>query len=198
MRILAIAGSPRRGGNTDLLLEQAIAGANSVGAELERIVLSRLKIAPCIECNRCFKTGRCAVQDDFQQLYDKVLEADAIMLASPIFFMNVSGQTKAFIDRFQCFWALRHILNSSVPLPPGGAKRRAIFLSTAGFARTKFDCTLLTVRAFLSTIEARLIDTLCINGIDDKGEISAHPEALEQAYTLGAHLASGKVTGHSS
>jgi multimeric flavodoxin WrbA len=198
MKILAIAGSPRRGGNTDLLLDQAIAGASSVGGEVERIVLSRLKIAPCIGCNRCFKTGRCAVQDDFQQLYDKVLEADAIMLASPIFFMNVSGQTKAFIDRFQCLWALRHVLNSAVPLPAGGEKRRAIFFSTAGFARTKFDCTLLTVRAFLSTIEARLIDTLCINGIDDKGDISAYPELLEQGYTLGARLASGKVTGHPS
>ncbi len=198
MKILAIAGSPRRGGNTDLLLDQAVAGANSAGGEVERVVLSKLKIAPCIECNRCFKTGRCAVKDDFQQLYDQVLDADAIMLASPIFFMNVSGQTKAFIDRFQCFWALRHVLNSSVPLPPGGEKRRAIFLSTAGFAGTKFDCTLLTVRAFLSTIEAKLIDTLCINGIDDRGEVSGHPETLEQAYALGRRLALGNDPGQPS
>jgi len=179
-------------------LDQAIAGANSFGGEVERVILSRLKIAPCIECNRCFKTGRCAVQDEFQQLYDKVLEADAIMLASPIFFMNVSGQMKAFIDRFQCFWALRHVLKSSVPLPPGGEKRRAIFLSTAGFARTKFDCALLTVRASLSTIEAKLIGTLCINGIDDKGEVNGQPQVLEQAHALGMRLASGNDPGQPS
>ncbi len=181
-----------------MLLDQAIAGAVSVGGEVERIALSRMKIAPCIECNRCFETGRCAVKDDFQQLYDKILQADAIILASPIFFMNVSGQMKAFIDRFQCFWALRQVLNASVPPPPGGAKRQAIFLSTAGFARTKFDCALLVVRAALSTIEAKLIGTLCINGIDDKGEVSGHPEMLEQAYALGLRLALGNDAGHPS
>jgi len=190
MKILAIAGSPRRGGNTDTLLDQAIAGAKSVGAEVEHIILSRLKIAPCIECNRCFETGRCVVKDDYQLLYDKTLEADGIMLASPIFFMNVSAQTKAFIDRFQCLWALRTVLKLPVPLPPAGAKRRAIFLSTAGWSKTKFDCTLSVVRAFLTTIEAKLVGTLCINGIDDKGDVETHPETLEQAYALGVQLAS--------
>ncbi|MBM4429510.1 MAG: flavodoxin family protein, partial [Chloroflexi bacterium] len=71
MKILAIAGSPRRGGNTDRLLDQAIAGAESAGSMVERFVLSKLQVAPCIECNRCFETGRCAVQDDYQVLYDK-------------------------------------------------------------------------------------------------------------------------------
>ncbi len=190
MKILAIAGSPRRGGNTDTLLDQTIAGARSAGAEVEHIILSRLKIAPCIECNHCFETGRCVVKDDHQLLYDKTLEADGIMLASPIFFMNVSAQTKAFIDRFQCLWALRNVLKLPVPLPPAGAKRRAIFLSTAGWSKTKFDCTLSVVRAFLTTIEAKLVGTLCINGIDDKGEVEQHPEMLEQAYALGVQLAS--------
>jgi multimeric flavodoxin WrbA len=188
MKILAITGSPRRGGNTDQLLDQAIAGAESAGATAERFVLSQLKVAPCIECNRCFKTGRCAVQDDYQLLYDKTLEADGLILATPIFFMNVSAQTKAFIDRFQCLWALRYVLNAPVPLPASGQRRRALFLSTAGWAKTKFDCTLSTVRAFLATIDARLVDTLCINGVDDKGAIAEHPELLQQAHELGRRL----------
>ena len=192
MKILAIAGSPRRGGNTDALLDQAIAGAMSAGAEVEHVILSRLKIAPCIECNRCFETGRCVVQDDYQPLYDKTLESDGVMLASPIFFMNVSGHTKAFIDRFQCLWALKNVLNLPVPLPPGGERRRAIFLSTAGWRKTKFDCALLVVRAFLTTIDAKLAGTLCVNAIDDKGEVTEHPEMLEEAYALGVLLVSGK------
>ena len=194
MKILAIAGSPRRKGNTDTLLDHAIAGARSAAVEVERVILSRLKIAPCIECNRCFETGRCAVKDDYQTLYDKTLEADGIMLASPVFFMNVSGHTKAFIDRFQCLWALRYVLDRPVPLPPGGVRRRAIFLSTAGSSRTKFDCTLSVVRAFLGTIDAKLVGTLCINAIDDKGEVGEHPEILDKAHALGVLLASGRET----
>jgi multimeric flavodoxin WrbA len=191
MKILAIAGSPRRKGNTDTLLEQAMAGARSAGAEVDHVVLSNLKIAPCIECNRCFKTGRCAVLDDYQLLYDKTLEADGIILAAPIFFMNLSAQAKTFIDRFQCLWARRNVLKQPVPPPAGGGRRRAVFLSTAGWAKTQFDCSLPVVRAFLATIHAQLIGTLCINAIDDIGDVNKHSEFLEQAFALGAQLASG-------
>jgi multimeric flavodoxin WrbA len=192
MKILAVAGSPRRGGNTDALLDRAIAGAQSNGAEVERVVLSRLNVAPCIECNRCFESGRCAVQDDYQALYDKTLEADGIMLAAPIFFMNLNAHTKAFVDRFQSLWALRYVLEQPVPLPAEGQRRRAVFLSAAGSPKTKFDCSLSVVRAFLATIDARLVGQVCVNGIDDKGEVSEHPEILEQAYALGVALAAGE------
>jgi len=198
MKILAIAGSPRRGGNTDTLLDQAILGAQSAGAEVERVVLSRLNVAPCIECNRCFETGRCAVQDDYQLLYDKTLEADGIMLAAPIFFMNLNAHTKAFVDRFQSLWALRYVLGQPVPLPAGGERRRAVFLSAAGSPKTKFDCSLSVVRAFLATIDARLIGTVCINGIDDRGEVAEHPEMLGQAHALGVLLASAEEADDAS
>ena len=198
MRIVSIAGGPRRGGNTDALLEQAIAGALSAGAEVERVVLSKLNVAPCISCNRCFQTGRCAVQDDFQELLDKTLQADGLLLASPIFFMNVSAQTKAFIDRFQCLWALRNVLQETVPPPAGGGERRAVFLSTAGWAKTRFDCALQTVRSFLVTIEATLAGTLLINGVDDKGDMEKYPQVLQQARELGIRLASGAADAPSA
>jgi putative NADPH-quinone reductase len=190
VKILAIAGSPRRKGNTDALLEQTIAGARSAGAEVEHVILSRMVIAPCKECNRCFKTGRCVVLDDYQVLYDKTLEADGIILAAPIFFMNVSAQAKTFIDRFQCLWARRYVLHDPLPPPAGGAERRAVFLSTAGWSKTKFDGALSVVRAFLSTIQAQLIATLCINAIDDVGDVKKHSEFLDQAFALGVQLAS--------
>jgi multimeric flavodoxin WrbA len=190
MKILAIAGSPRRGGNTDALLNQAIVGAQSVGAEVEKVILNWLKIAPCIECNRCFETGRCMVLDDYQAVLDKTLQADGIILAAPVFFMNVSGWAKAFIDRFQCLWALHNILHQPVPLPLGGQRRRVIFLSTAGWSKTKFDGTLQTVRAFTSSIDAKLLGTLCINSLDEQGAADQHPEMLEQARMLGVQLAS--------
>lgn len=192
MKVLAIAGSPRRGGNTDTLLDQAIAGARSAGAEVDLVVLSKLKIAPCIACNRCFADGRCAVQDDYQTLYEKTLEADAVMLAAPVFFTNVSGWAKGFIDRFQCLWALKYVLNRPIPLPPAGQRRRAIFLSTAGSSKTRFDCTLSTVRSFLSTIDAELVGSLCVNGLDEKGAAAEHPELLQQSFALGVRLVTGE------
>ena len=194
MRVLAIAGSPRRGGNTDTLLEQAIAGARSAGAEVERVVLNRLNISPCIACDRCFEDGRCAVKDDYPALCDKTLEADAVILAAPVTFTNISGWAKAFIDRFQCLWALKYVLKQPVPLPPGGQKRRGIFLSAAGSPKTRFDCTLSTARSFFSTIDATLVGSVCVNGIDEKGAVAEHPELLQQAYALGVQLVTGAAS----
>jgi multimeric flavodoxin WrbA len=193
-KVLAIAGSPRRQGNTDVLLDRAIAGAVEKGAEVERVALNELRIAPCIECNRCYATGHCAVQDDFQDLYNKALLANGIILASPVFFMSVTGFAKAFIDRFQSLWALKYVLKQPVPPPPGGHDgRRAIFLSTAGAPHTKFNPTLSTVRAFLATIDAQLVGKLCVNGMDDKGDVLEHPSILQQSHALGAQLVTGPV-----
>ena len=194
MRILAIAGSPRRGGNTDTLLEQAIAGAKSAGAEVELVILNRLKVAPCIACDRCFENGRCAVKDDYPAICEQTLGADAVMLAAPVTFTNISGWAKAFIDRFQCLWALKYVLRQPVPLPPGGQKRRGIFLCTAGSPKTKFDCTLSTVRSFFSTIDATLVGSLCVNAVDERGAVAEHPELLQQAYALGVQLVAGAVS----
>jgi multimeric flavodoxin WrbA len=188
VKIIAVAGSPRRGGNTDTLLEQAISGAKSAGAEVELVILNQLKIAPCMACDRCFKKGRCAVKDDYPAICEKTLEADAVMLAAPVTFTNISGWAKAFIDRFQCLWALKYVLNQPVPLPPGGQKRRGIFLSTAGSPKTKFDCTLSTVGSFFSTTDATFVGSMCVNAMDEKGAIAEHPELLQQAYALGVQL----------
>jgi multimeric flavodoxin WrbA len=188
MRILAVAGSPRRGGNTDTLLEQAIAGVRSAGADVELVILSQLKVAPCIACDRCFQDGRCKVADDYPALCEKTLQSDGVILAAPVFFTNVSGWAKAFIDRFQCLWALRYVLKQPVPPPPGGRKRRAVFLAAAGSPTTRFDCTLSTVRAFLSTIDATLVGSVCVNGIDVKGSVLDQPDQLQQAHALGIEL----------
>ena len=88
--------------------------------------------------------------------------------------MKASAHAKAFIDRFQCLWALKYILKLPAPLPPRNERRRAIFLCTAGWHRTQFDCALSVVRAFLATIDAKLVGKLCINAIDDKGEVAEH------------------------
>ncbi|MHC4088073.1 MAG: flavodoxin family protein, partial [Planctomycetota bacterium] len=109
VKVLGISTSPRVDGNSDLLLRQALAGAESTGAEIEYISLRDLNIAPCNECNFCYKHGTCSIEDDYQMLSSKMLEADRLIFATPIFFMTVCAQAKALIDRCQCLWAHKYV-----------------------------------------------------------------------------------------
>src|SRR4030042_3822810 len=90
LRVLCIAGSPRRGGNTDLLLQEVMAGAISQGAEVKTIILSELDIAPCRHCDGCLETGKCVIPDDMQWIYEELRGVGRLVLASPIFFMGLT------------------------------------------------------------------------------------------------------------
>ena len=100
--ILACIGTPRKKGHTHFLLDQVLAGAREAGAQVEKIDLTRLNIAPCQECFACQESEefRCAVEDDMQNLYDKINVAEELIMASPVFFFGPSAQIKPFIDRY--------------------------------------------------------------------------------------------------
>lgn len=99
MKILGIMGSPRRGGNTELLLEGALEEAQKDGATISNISLREKKIAPCNGCLKCTRTGRCTIKDDMQEIYEKMIESDGIIWATPVYFWSMSGQTKVVMDR---------------------------------------------------------------------------------------------------
>ena len=126
MKVLGIMGSPRKKGNTDLLLDEALRGARSEGAEVEKLTVIDLKIAPCGEFYGCLRDGKCIIDDDMQLVYPKLLEAEGIVLASPIFFYGLTSQVKALIDRCQALWVRKHVLKQ-VPLRP--TKGKGIFIS---------------------------------------------------------------------
>jgi multimeric flavodoxin WrbA len=99
MKVLAISGSPRKGGNTEILLNEALKGAVEAGAETELISVSGKDLKPCDGCETCYKTGKCHIKDDMQGIYDKMLAADGIIIGCPSYFMNVTAPIMAMIDR---------------------------------------------------------------------------------------------------
>ncbi len=189
VKVLGISTSPRQNSNSDLLLRQALAGAESTGAEIEYITLRDLNIAPCIECNSCYKKGACIVDDDYQMLSAKMLESDRLIFATPIFFMTVSAQAKALIDRCQCLWAHKYVLKQ--PLITTGRDRRAMVIAVGGTKSKKmFDSIRLTAKYFLDVLDMNYAVNLFINKIDDPGQIKQHPSAMQEAFRLGRELAS--------
>jgi len=188
VKILSIYGSPRRNGNTSLLLKKAVQGAIEAGAEVEEVVLRDLKMSPCLEIYACKKTGRCVVQDDFQKVYDKLLACHGLMLASPIFFYTVSAHTKILMDRCQSLWAKKYWLEK-IPFGKGNTIRKGLFIS-AGATKGKrlFEGTLLSIRYFFDVLDAELWQALLYRSLDFKDDVLKHPEYLEESYKAGREL----------
>jgi multimeric flavodoxin WrbA len=183
--LLAIYGSPRRKGNTTLLLKKAVEGARDAGGHVEEIVLRELKMSPCLEIYGCKETGRCAIRDDFQAVYDKLLACDGLMLASPIFFYTVSAHTKILMDRCQSLWVKRYWLEKT-PFGKRPYTRKGLFISAGATGGKKlFDGVLLTVRYFFDALDMELWNPLLYRGMDFEGDVLKHPEYLEEAYTTG-------------
>ena len=188
MKVLGIMGSPRLKGNTDLLLDEALKGAKSQQAEVEKIVVDKLNITPCREYYGCLKDGNCVIKDDMGDVYHKLLEADGIIVASPMFFYGVSAQLKALIDRCQALWVRRYVLKNL----PGPAGRGAFIAVGATRGKQLFDGSILTVKYFFQAIGAEYTGELLLRGVDKRGEIKEHPAALSDAFELGKKLVRGK------
>jgi len=187
MKVLGIAGSPRRDGNTDMLLAEVMRGAASQGAEVKTIILNDLKITPCQHCDACLEKGKCKVQDDMQMVYRELEQADRIVLASPIHFMGVTAQMKAMIDRFQALWARKYILK----LPPlgSGRERKGFFISVGGRKIANlFEPALVMVKTVFRLLDIAYAGELLFPGVDEKGAIAKHPDALQQAFLAGQKL----------
>lgn len=187
MKVLGISGSPRLGGNTDQLLAEVLRGAESRGAEVSTTYICDLDIAPCQHCDSCLELGDCKTADDMQLVFRQLAEADIIVLASPIYFMGVTAQLKAMIDRCQSLWARKYKLN----LPPLGDRRprNGLFVSVGGRRLANlFEPALATVKAFFTSLDIDYADKLVFPGIDDMGAITRHPDTLKQAYLAGQKL----------
>lgn len=187
MKVLGITGSPRRGGNTDLLLAEVMRGAVSRGAEVKTIILNDLNFIPCQHCDACLKKGKCKYQDDMQMVYREMEQADRIVLASPIHFMGVTAQMKAMIDRCQALWARKYVLK----MPPlgNGRQKQGFFIAVAGRkVANAFDGALVTVKSLFTVLDITYTGELLFRNVDEKGAIAKHTDALQQAFLAGQKL----------
>ena len=185
VNILALYGSPRKGGNTELLLDEFVKGARAEGATVDCLRIIDFSIAPCRECLACFRDGRCVIPDDMQQIYPRLLAADIVVLASPIFFYGVTGWAKALIDRSQALWARKYVLHDTF-FGKEGKIRKGFFISVGGTKGQKvFEGAVLTVKYFFDAFDTRYAGELLFRGVDAKGDIIKRPGALSDAFSAG-------------
>lgn len=192
IKVLAFAGSPRRGGNSETLLDWVLASMGEVeGVVIEKIPLTEANVNPCRGCNACETLNRCVQRDGMDILHDKIIEADCIILAAPIFCMGICAQAKALIDRFQVFRSRKYVLKLPVVPPERRGKRLGIFLSAAGQNWDHvFDGAIPSVKCFFHVIDVRDADIhyLMVNNVDEKGAILQHPTAQADAARIGKEV----------
>jgi len=188
IRVLGILGSPRKTGNTSDLLDAALKGAEAAGAETERLDLVDLDIRPCMECRRCENTASCVnSKDDMSKIYSRVRKVDAIVLASPVFFMGVSAQTKAMIDRCQCFWIERFAMGKRAY--EGRRRPKGLFVSCAGSPKpTIFEPSIHIVKAFFSALDYEYAGHVLLGHTDDPDLAPRKTVAMAEAEAAGQKL----------
>lgn len=193
--VLAFAASPRRHGNSETLLDWVLAAMEREGAAVEKIAVTEVDIRPCRGCNLCEKLNRCVQRDYMDYVYDRIIAADCIVLAAPIYCMGLAAQAKALVDRAQVFRSRKYVLHLPVVPPERKGKRVGIFLATAGQNWDYvFDAAIPSVKCFFHVVDIRNKDMryLMVNGVDEKGAIERHPTAKADAERLArevvAHL----------
>jgi multimeric flavodoxin WrbA len=184
-KVLVLLGSPRRKGNSATLADRIARGAKSAGAKVETIYLHGMKIAPCKACFTCQKKNSrgCSIQDDMQDLYLKLIEAEAWVVASPVYWFTMSAQTKIFMDRCFALPAYRK--------EPFSGKRIAVAMTYGGEDPFDSGCVnaLRTFQDAFGYIGARIVGMVYGSAMD-AGQIRSNEKVMQEAFDLGKKLAS--------
>jgi len=184
-KILGVVGSPRRRGNTDLLVSAILAAAEEAGAEVEKIMLRDLRIRECDGCHTCWKGKPCSKRDDMNGLYPKIIASDVIIFGTPVYWFGPTALIKAFLDRFVYF---------------NGPKTRRLIQGKAAVLAAPFEDTtrrtaaplLAMFEKSLDYLEMNLVATLLVPGVGERGEILKKKAHLKKASALGRRLAGRK------
>lgn len=191
MQMVIALGSPRINGNSETLARAVAEGVEKNGGTVEYLRLNKLSIRPCQGCGGCDKSGVCVLKDDMTPIYDQLDRADRLLVVSPIYFYNVSAQTKIFIDRIQARWARRYNLKERFR---EGEGRRGYLLATAATRGQKlFESSELVVRYMLDALDMKCGESLLVSGVDERGAAKAQQEELDRAKAFGEKIATGEI-----
>lgn len=183
--VLGIAGSPRRGGNSDLLLEAALAAARDAGARTRMLIASDTAVAPCTGCNLCSADGRCVLDDGGDAFYESLDEADALIVATPVYFASVPAGLKACYDRLQPYWARTYVLGRTRPPRRPGA----VLLVRGGGDPYGFDAAEATTRSALAVLGIDILETVRADDADAPGALADNQTVLAHARAAGRAVA---------
>jgi multimeric flavodoxin WrbA len=189
VRVIGISGSPHRHGNTETLLDAFLDGAEDAGGSVEKVILKDLAYTPCRGCNACHKDGECIVKDEALPLFNRILLADCIAVASPIYSMGITAELKGLIDRAQYIWARKFIKKTLYFTDDHIRRHKGLFISTAGLSWDNvFDAAFPAVTAFFNTMGFEYYDNIIANDMDRWKGIQGHPTALSEARAKGQEV----------
>ena len=171
------------------MMDKALEGAESAGAEVKRVYCRKLKVSGCLECGGCDKTGECVVKDDMQEVYPLLDEADAIILSSPIFFYSVPAQAKALIDRCQARWSKRMLTKTREERKSFDSGKGYLIAVGATKGKNLFLAVELIVQYFYDALDMSFEGGMNVRGVDAKGEMVKHQDFMSEAYELGKTIA---------
>jgi multimeric flavodoxin WrbA/protein-tyrosine-phosphatase len=187
MMVLGFQGSPRKKGNTSFLLTSFMQAAEKLGAQTRIIEVTRKNIIPCKEYVVCERKGYCPIDDDVKtEIYPLIRQAEVVVLASPIFFFNMTAQLKAVVDRCQLFWARKYKLKLADP----AKKTKRGFLLAVGASKGKslFEGLQLTAKYFFDAIDAGFEGSLTYREIEGPKDMAKHPQVLADIESAAADL----------
>ena len=185
IQIAAFSSSPRADSNSRFLMHRVLRASADAGAVIHDVDLNDRTIAPCTQCDHCCQTGCCVIRDDMDAVYELVEDCDVFVLASPIYFMAHNAQAKIMLDRFQMFWARKHILKQ--PAPTGKYGIHIAVGATHGPA--VFAGVRTTMKWVFRSIGVSNSDELFVEGCDAPGSVRTQADALQRADALGMSLA---------
>lgn len=181
-RILVINGSTRENGNTDAILKSFMKGITESGLNVREAVLRDLTISNCIGCCKCKENKKCNFQDDMDELREMVIKSDVLVFASPIYWCEITGLMKTFIDRFYFF---HHEENKHLV-----AGKKALIITTLGEKEAEYESSVLVefYRRCMRSLGIEIIDFLFYAGLMEKDAIASRPDYLKAAVAAGKGL----------
>jgi multimeric flavodoxin WrbA len=186
--VTAVLGSPRRRGNSDTLAMEFLRGASSKGYKHRLIVPSELGISACDGGNQCFRDGRCIIRDGMNEMYDEILSARHLLIATPVYFMGPPGTLKSFIDRFQAVWARSALLKTFDP--DSEARRRdhkafAIIVGATAGRPDMYRPTLSIIKAFFNVAGFDYAGEVLATGLDRLGDVAKRQDLMSRIFEAG-------------